>query len=118
MRQAGVLAAAALHALDHHVEQLAEDHRLARLLYEGLQDLPGLSIEPPDTNIVYLGLPDGGPQAMEQLQQHLQAQGVLASTRHGKLRLVTHRDVDEAGMLRSIDAVRSCVSLLTRSTDS
>lgn len=118
MRQAGVLAAAAMHALDHHVEQLADDHRLARLLYEGLQDLPGLSIEPPDTNIVYLGLPDGGPQAMEQLQQQLQVRGVLTSTRHGKLRLVTHRDVDEAGMLRSIDALRSCISHLARCADS
>lgn len=118
LRQAGVLAAAALHALDHHVEQLADDHRLARLLYEGLEGLQGVSIEPPDTNIVHLGLPDSGPQAIERLQQHLQNQSILASTHNGQLRLVTHRDVDESGILRSIDAVRACVSQLTACADS
>src|SRR5690606_37643686 len=52
MRQAGVLAAAAAYALDHHVERLAEDHARARRLAEGLQGLPGVSVQAPQTNMV------------------------------------------------------------------
>ena len=51
MRQAGVLAAAALYALDHHVERLAEDHAHAALLADGLQGLPGVTVEAPQTNV-------------------------------------------------------------------
>ncbi|WP_447774415.1 low-specificity L-threonine aldolase [Variovorax boronicumulans] len=106
MRQAGVLAAAALHALDHHVERLAEDHRLARLLYEGVCDHPGVRAEAPQTNIVFLDLVDRGEDTARALQQHLQERGVLVSMLYGRLRLVTHRDVDEAGALRALDALR------------
>ena len=56
MRQSGVLAAAALYALDHHVERLADDHANARRLAEGLQGLPGVSVAPPQTNIVFVDL--------------------------------------------------------------
>ena len=56
MRQAGVLAAAALHALEHHVERLADDHANARRLADGLAGLPGVSVEPPQTNIVFVDL--------------------------------------------------------------
>ena len=54
MRQAGMLAAAALHALDHHVERLADDHANARRLAEGLAGLAGVTVEPPQTNIVFV----------------------------------------------------------------
>src|SRR5207244_3577869 len=55
MRQAGVLAAAALHALENHVERLAEDHRHARVLAQAVADTPGLRLDPPevDTNLVW-----------------------------------------------------------------
>ncbi|HRI19156.1 MAG TPA: low-specificity L-threonine aldolase, partial [Burkholderiaceae bacterium] len=53
LRHAGLLAAAAHHALDHHVHRLAEDHALARRLAEGLTGLPGLAIQAPQTNIVF-----------------------------------------------------------------
>jgi threonine aldolase len=106
MRQAGVLAAAALHALDHHVGPLAEDHRLARLLYEGVCELPGVSAEAPQTNIVFLDLVDRGQDTARALQQELQERGILVSMLYGRLRLVTHRDVDEAGALRALDALR------------
>ena len=109
MRQAGVLAAAALYALDHHVQQLAEDHRLARLLHEGLKDLPGASVQAPDTNIVFIDLPGQGPQAALARQQQLHARGLLVSVLYGQLRLVLHRDVDEHGVRRAIDAVRGCL---------
>ena len=56
MRQAGVLAAAALHALDHHVERMAVDHALAQRLAEGLQQIRGVTVEPVQTNMVFVGV--------------------------------------------------------------
>ena len=107
MRQSGVLAAAALHALEHHVERLAEDHALAQRLAAGLAGLPGLTIEPPQTNIVFADL--RGPRAAG-LIEHLKARGVLATGsfygQGSRLRFVTHLDVDGAGIDRAIAAVR------------
>lgn len=64
MRQAGILAAAGLYALEHHVDRLAEDHLHARLLAEGLAQVPGLSVVPPETNIVLVRI-ERGPDAAE-----------------------------------------------------
>ena len=62
MRQSGILAAAALHALDHHIDRLADDHVLAQRLAQGLQGLPGLSVRSAQTNIVFVDVADGrGP---------------------------------------------------------
>ena len=102
MRQAGVLAAAASHALEHHVDRLADDHVLARRPAEGLQGLPGLTVEPPQTNIVFADLVgDRAPGLMA----HLKSRGVLATGLY-RLRFVTHLDVDAAGVDRAIAAVR------------
>lgn len=109
MRQSGVLAAAANHALDHHVARLAADHQLARQLFDGVSRLPGLRVEPPDTNIVFLALEGGAEDAVAQLMGHLRSRGVLASALYDQLRLVTHLDVDEAAVLRAIDAVQDFV---------
>ena len=106
MRQAGVLAAGALHALDHHVERLADDHRLARRLADGLTGLPGLSVEPPQTNIVFADLA-GDPA--DGLTEHLKSRGVLATGLY-RLRFVTHLDVEAAGIDRTIAAVREHLS--------
>ena len=106
MRQSGLLAAAALHALDHHVERLAEDHTLAQRLARGLQGLPGLTVEPPQTNIVFADLQ--GERAAG-LMPHLKARGVLATGLY-KLRFVTHLDVDAAGIDRAVAAVREHLS--------
>lgn len=102
MRQVGVLAAAALHALDHHVDRLADDHALARRLAEGLAALPGLTVTPPQTNIVFAQISGG---RMAALLAHLRDRGVLATGLIG-LRFVTHRDVDAAGIDRAIAAAR------------
>ena len=102
MRQAGVLAAAAMHALDHHIDRLADDHALARRLADGLAGLPGLTVEPPQTNIVFADLQ--GPRAAG-LIEHLTSRGVLATGLY-RLRFVTHLDVDAAGVDRAIAAVR------------
>ena len=103
MRQSGVLAAAALYALDHHVARLAEDHAHARRLAEGLQGLPGVSALPPQTNIVFVDLAaDRAPGAVDRLR----ARGVLATGLY-KLRLVSHLDVTREDVDRAIDILRS-----------
>ena len=102
MRQAGVLAAAALHALDHHVERLADDHALAQRLAAGLQGLPGLTVEPPQTNILFADLQGERAQG---LMAHLKSRGILATGLY-RLRFVTHLDVDAEGVDRTIAALR------------
>ncbi|MDQ7973292.1 MAG: GntG family PLP-dependent aldolase [Rhodocyclaceae bacterium] len=109
MRQAGLLAAAALHALDHHVERLAEDHALARRLAEGLAGVPGLRVEAPQSNIVFVDLEGDAAARGTALIEHLKAQGVLATGLY-RLRFVTHLDVDAAGVDRAIAAVRGFFS--------
>jgi threonine aldolase len=106
MRQAGVLAAAAAYALDHHVDRLAEDHALARRLAEGLAGVEGLKVEAPHTNIVFVDLVGGARERSAELLKHLQAQGVMATGLY-RLRFVTHLDVDAAGVDRAIAAIRS-----------
>lgn len=105
MRQAGVLAAAAAHALDHHVERLADDHALARRLAEGLAGLPGLAVEQPHSNIVFVDLTGAARERSGALLQHLTAQGIRVTGLY-RLRFVTHLDVDAAGVDRAIAAVR------------
>ncbi len=106
MRQAGMLAAAALHALDHHVERLADDHRLAQRLADGIKAVPGVTVEPPQTNIVFVEVP---PDRAAGLLDHLKTRGVLATGLY-RLRFVTHLDADEAGVDRAIAAVREHLS--------
>lgn len=106
MRQSGMLAAAASHALDHHVERLAEDHALARRLAEGLAGIAGLRVEPPDTNILFVDLVGPARERSGELLAHLKAQGVLAVGLY-RLRFVTHLDVDAAGIDRAAAAIRS-----------
>jgi threonine aldolase len=102
LRQVGLLAAAADHALTHHVERLSDDHALARRLADGLAALPGVTVTPPQTNIVFAQVSDGRTPA---LLEHLKARGVLATGLIG-LRFVTHLDVDAAGIDHAIAAAR------------
>jgi threonine aldolase len=101
LRQAGLLAAAANHALDHHIDRLADDHRNARRLADGLARVPGITVIAPDTNIVFANVEGGRGEA---LLKHLERRGVLATGLIG-LRFVTHLDVDAAGVDRAIAAV-------------
>ncbi len=102
MRQAGVLAAAASFALEHHIDRLADDHALAARLADGFSSIDALDVVRPQTNIVFVTVRGGRGPA---LLAHLQAQGVLATGLAG-LRFVTHLDVDRAGIERAITAVR------------
>ena len=108
LRQVGLLAAAALHALDYHIDRLADDHVLARRLHAGLATLPGITVTPtpPHTNIVFAQVADGRGPA---LLAHLQSRGVLATGLIG-LRFVTHLDVDAAGIDRAIAAAGEFLS--------
>ena len=97
MRQAGILAAAGLHALDHHLARLAEDHANARRLADGLAALPGASLLfPVETNLVFVAF--AGRSAAD-LSPRLAREGVLANpegSRPDVLRFVTHLDVSRA----------------------
>jgi threonine aldolase len=100
MRQSGIVAAAALHALEHHVDRLADDHALAARLYDGIGGLRGLAVERPQTNIVFA---DVTSEHAAGLLAHLRSRGVLA-TGGKRLRFVTHLDVDRAGIDRAVTA--------------
>ncbi len=103
MRQAGVIAACGLYALEHNIERLAEDHEHARQLYEGLAQIDGLEISHA-TNMVFL-TPE--TKDLEPLALHLRAQGVEIGRQRPRIRLVTHLDIDASGIDRAITAFHS-----------
>jgi len=105
MRQSGVLAAAALYALDQHVARLADDHANAKRLAEGLQGLPGVRVQTPQTNMVFVDL---APEKAAGAVERLRARGVLATGLY-RLRLVTHLDVSREDTDRAIDVLRQAL---------
>jgi threonine aldolase len=108
MRQAGILAAAALYALDHHVERLCKDHDRARRFREALRDVPGLAFPlPSPTNIVYVDVPD----AMKFVGR-IAEQGVYAlPTGPRRVRTVFHLDIDDEGLERAIHAFQAAAAV-------
>ena len=98
MRQAGVIAAAGLYALENNIGRLAEDHANAERLANGLRET-GLAVEGPYTNMVFVKVPSG-------MEDHLNKNGIKV-LKGPRLRLVTHLDVDAAGIGRALDAFRS-----------
>jgi threonine aldolase len=101
MRQAGVLAAAGLYALEHNVERLAEDHANAERLAKGLREA-GFEVQGPNTNMVMVNI---GPERIQALQKHLEGKGIKILPRP-QLRLVTHLDVGAAGIDTVVAAFR------------
>jgi threonine aldolase len=106
LRQSGILAAACLHALDHHVERLAEDHRHAQLLSRGLAELPGVDIDPDtvETNIVIFGVRDAPG-----LVSKLAGEVALTAVDPGHIRAVTHLDVDSDDVQRAVTAIATAL---------
>jgi threonine aldolase len=103
-RQAGMLAAAAQYALDHHVERLAEDHARAVMLAAGLGDLPGVKLLGQHTNMVFIDVP---ADRLRELDVHLRQAGIRISIGYlPTLRLVTHLDIDDEGVARTVAAFR------------
>jgi threonine aldolase len=107
LRQAGIVAAGALYALDHHVERLADDHANARALASGLADVEGVSIEVAavETNIVFLAV-DDAVGLCARLEERGVRMGAVGPTR---IRAVTHLDVDADGIQRAVGAVREAI---------
>jgi threonine aldolase len=99
MRQVGILAAAGLYALEHHVQRLAEDHDNAERLATGLCAI-GLAVEQPQTNVVYVDVPSTQVTA---LAAHLAERGILASIA-ARTRLVTHMDVSRSNIETTLRA--------------
>jgi threonine aldolase len=110
MRQSGIVAAAGLHALDHHVDRLADDHALARRLAEGLAALPGVDIDAAtvETNIVIFGVPDA-PAFCAALER---ADVGMLPVGPDRVRAVTHLDVDDAGIERALEAAEGALRAL------
>jgi threonine aldolase len=108
MRQAGVVAAAALYALDHHRQRLAEDHANARRLAEALPQIDGLTLDPQrvDTNLVFFRVDPARGTAGEYVAR-LQERGVLMiATGPYSVRAVTHLDVSRADVDRAIEVLK------------
>jgi threonine aldolase len=101
MRQAGILAAAGLYALEHHVQRLAEDHENAQFLAAGLRSI-GLTVEQPQTNIVFVEVPD---DHVASLGGHLAERGVLATISR-RTRLATHLDAPRRGLEAALQVFR------------
>jgi len=108
MRQAGIIAACGLVALETMVERLAEDHATARLLAEGLASIPGVELcPPPQTNIVYFRV--WGWEA-SRLASRLWEVGVLCLADDDRVRMVTHRHIGQAEVEEAVERVRSVLA--------
>lgn len=107
MRQAGIVAAGARYGLRHNVERLAEDHANAKFLAEGLAEIDGVEIDPAtvETNIVIFDVADAAA-----LHARLAEAGVETSLLEGRVRAVTHLDVDRAGIEKALAAVGDALS--------
>ncbi len=111
MRQAGILAAAGIVALEQMAERLDEDHARAKRLAAGLALLPGLVVQPPATNILYFQLADDCPLSPEAFLNALENRGVWVMGRGGRaFRAVTHVDVDDEGIDQALAAAEAAVA--------
>ena len=108
MRQAGIIAACGLVALRTMVDRLADDHRNARALAEGLRDVPGIDVDPGsvETNMIYAGIAGWGVESARAVAA-LAQEGVLVSDRPpSEIRIVTHRHFEAGRIPEVIDAFR------------
>lgn len=114
MRQAGIIAAAGLWAIDHHVERLADDHRRARALAKAVVGLPGIAVDlaSVQTNIIYMKVDPAHPMGADEggapaLVGRLRDRGLLVTGRGARVRAVLHLDADDAGVDRAIAGLRA-----------
>ncbi len=113
MRQAGIIAAACLHALDHHVDRLAEDHANARRLAEGLAEMAGVILDPAsiETNLVFFDLAPSAPPAPE-LAARLLERGIrIGAMDERRMRAVTHLDIAAADIDRALEAMAAVLRM-------
>ncbi len=110
MRQAGVCAAACIYALDHNVDRLADDHANAKALARGLAQIPGITVEEPETNLVFFDTQAAGITA-DQLAARTRQDGVMLSTvGRYRARACTHLDVNAAGIATALDVIRRALA--------
>jgi threonine aldolase len=110
LRQSGIVAAAGLYALDHHVERLADDHARAKRLADGLAEIPGVGLDPAtvETNIVIFSVPDAPAFCAA-----LESEGVgMLPVGPDRVRAVTHLDVDDDGIERALRAARGALNAM------
>ena len=110
MRQAGIIAAAGIVALESMVERLAEDHTRARALTAGLGTIPGILLDPgtPATNMIFFNLADSVGLSTIQIENKLEEHGILAhASGPRRFRLVTHVGVDDRGVEQTVAAFRA-----------
>lgn len=113
MRQTGVFAAAALYALENHVDGLADDHRRARQLGAILAALPGVEVVSPHSNLVWFRLREGHPlygKLEDGLVDRLKAEGVWLTGDGALFRAVTHRDITDGHLERAVRALQRLLS--------
>jgi len=116
MRQAGIVAAAGVYALDHHVDRLAEDHTRAKRLADGLA-AAGMPVQPEnvETNFVQIDVEPLGLTAADALERlHQVGVGLSATVHPTRLRAVTHLDVSDDDIDRAIDLVPEALGVLAR----
>jgi threonine aldolase len=105
MRQAGMMAAAGLYALDHHVDRLAEDHANAKALAKGLSGIKGIKVDPVETNIVFMDIAGTGLKS-DAFNAQLARHGVrLSITSDTRMRALTHIDIPAAAIPKAVDAI-------------
>jgi threonine aldolase len=118
MRQSGLLAAAAIHALDHHVERLADDHAHAALLATLLEGAEGIDVDPRPqpiaTNMVFFTLRSGMPEARPfcGALEHHGVRLIAMGTR--RVRAVTHLDVARGDIERAAATIRTALAAMRR----
>lgn len=109
MRQAGILAAAGLVALNEMVDRLAEDHARAKRLANRLAEIPTIHLLPgsPATNMIFLTLDKSIPLGLVDVLERLKEKGIMVGISANRLRLVLHNDVDDAGVDQTVQAFRT-----------
>ena len=114
MRQAGIIAAAGIVALDSMIDRLAEDHVRARNLSDGLAQIPGVQLTKgsPNTNMVFFKLDPALGISNQTLIEEIKARGVLINdTSDGEIRLVTHNDINDSAIERCLEALKEVVTV-------
>ena len=111
MRQSGVLAAAGLYALDHHIDRLAKDHANAKFLANAIEEMPGLRLDPGpvETNLVFFDVSESGKTAPEITSKLLESGIRMGATTEKRIRAVTHLDVSKDDVQKAINALRHII---------
>ncbi|XXK21037.1 low-specificity L-threonine aldolase [Arenicellales bacterium nBUS_48] len=101
-RQAGILAAAGIYALDHHIDRLAVDHELAQMLADGLEEIQEINVQPAilRTNMVFISVPS---RTIGHLSGFMKEHGIILTVESNPIRLVTHLNIDEKAITKTIN---------------